>query len=461
VLVYGHKEPAMLVAMLAAARVGRPYVPADVAVPGARLARMAERARPTACLAARPLPEELAAWLAEAGVACVRLDALGVPAGAVAWAATADASPVPRGTAYVMFTSGTTGEPKGVPIPWSALEHFAEWLLATLQPRPHEEVVLNQAPFSFDLSVMDLCLALRSGGALFSVSHDMVAQPRELFSALAASQLTLWVSTPSFARFCVAEPRFGEAMLPHLRRFVFCGETLPPNLVADLGRRFPRAEVWNTYGPTETTVAVTAVRLDPRGVEDGPLPVGRVAPGMRIAVVDEALRPVPDGTWGEVLIAGPQVSPGYLAAPGEAVPGAERFVTLQATGERAYRTGDRGRWQGDLLYLAGRLDRQVKVRGYRIELDEVAAHLEALPGVAEAAVIAVPPEAPAYLVAFVATAEMPADQAEAFRRGEALREALRTRLPGYAVPRVVRFLPRLPLTARGKVDYRALEALAR
>lgn len=470
VLVWGHKQPAMPVAFLACALAGRPYVPADAAFPPARVARIARAAGATSCLAAAALPAELETALRAEGLDPVPLGPDGVAPAAAA--PRAGPAPVAAGseTAYILFTSGSSGDPKGVPIPWTALRHFTTWLLAEQGPRAGAEVVLNQAPFSFDLSVLDLYLSLLCGGTLFSVSADMVAAPRRLFAALGGSDLTVWVSTPSFARFCLSEPTFDAGLLPGLRRLLFCGETLPPGLARELLRRFPRAEVWNTYGPTEATVAVTSIRVSAdMAARDEPLPVGRAADGLRVWVAGPDLAARPEGTPGEIIIAGPQVAPGYLCPPagsGVAAPPPDRFVEF--AGERCYRTGDAGVLRAGLLYYTGRLDRQVKIRGYRLELDEIETHLRRLPGVSEAAVLVVERGGFAdHLAAFVVcpgdpasdgAAGLPADPAAAFARGQALRAALGRTLPAYAVPRSVHLLPSLPLTPNGKLDRRALEA---
>jgi len=450
----------MLVGLLACAHLARPYVPVDVSAPTSRVARVAALAGVRAAVAARALPTDLA----------TTLDHLGVPV----LAAPADAAAVlapeveggPPGAAdpwaYVMFTSGSTGEPKGVPIRRSAVDHFAEWLLAEQRPRPGAEVVLHQAPFSFDLSLMDLCLALGSGGTLFAVTRELVADPRALFAALGGSRLTIWVSTPSFARLVLAEPRFGEAMLPELRRFVFCGEPLAPAIASALLQRFPRAEVWNTYGPTEATVAVTSIRVTAAMALAGtPLPVGHPAPGCRVWVSRPDLAPVADGERGEIVIAGPQVSPGYLE--GSATGSATCFCDLPPTlgGGRGYRTGDSGYLAEGLLYCEGRLDRQVKLHGYRLEPEEIEQRLRGLPGVDDAAVVVVMRGgAPDHLAAFAAMAAVgDSDPADEFARGRALRTGLGQSLPSYALPRVIRVLTALPLTPNGKVDRRALESM--
>jgi D-alanine--poly(phosphoribitol) ligase subunit 1 len=434
---------------------------------------IARRAGAGAALLAAEAPAELASGLAAAGAVVVagaapagrgRLPGAGRPG------AGDGAQP-----AYVMFTSGSTGQPKGVPVPRSAVRHFAAWIGevaagrdpgAPPVPGPAAapaDVVLCQAPFSFDLSVMSLCLALGRGGTLFLVGRREVADPPALFSALRSSGLTVWVSTPSFARFCLAEPSFAEPMLPRLRRFLFCGEALPAATARRLLERFPRAEVWNTYGPTEATVAVTAVRLTPALLAGGdPLPVGRPAPGVRVWVApepgDAAADPLPEGEPGEIVIAGPQLAGPYLAPAASG-----GFVRLPAAagGERAYRSGDAGVVRAGLLYCLGRLDRQVKLHGYRLELEEIEHHLRRLPGVGDAAALLVSRRGiPDHLVALVSP-EAPATAAAQGDPSPAWRAELARHLPSYALPRLIRVVePRdWPLTANGKVDRAALERM--
>jgi D-alanine--poly(phosphoribitol) ligase subunit 1 len=459
VLVYGHKQPAMVVAIVAALRLGRPYVPVDLSAPAARISRMLEAARPTDVVLAQEPPAALVEELATRGIRTIALDPLaaGLTGAPRAGDLPAQDSDCP---AYIVFTSGTTGYPKGVPIPSGALRHFADWLLATHPFVAGGEVFLNQAPLSFDLSVMDLYGALLTGGTLFAITRDELVDPRRLFRRLDGAPLTTWVSTPSFARFCLAEPRFAQDMLPGMRRFLFCGETLPVGVARELLARFPRAEVWNMYGPTETTVAVTAVRVtDAMVASDRPLPVGQAAPGTEVWIADPAdpRRRLASGERGEIVIAGPQVAAGYLP-PADAAP--NPFFTLP-DGRRAYRTGDLGAIDphDGSVACGGRLDGQIKLHGYRLELEEIEAHLRAVPGVGDGAVLAIERDGrPDHLVAVVVGA---ADDPSSLPAGgqpltQLVRDALAESLPDYALPRLVRRVPALPLTSNGKVDRRAL-----
>ncbi len=245
-VVLGHKEPELLIAYLGVIKSGRAYVPVDTAVPPQRIERIAAASGAPLTLT----PEKIA-----------ELSDGQEPA--PPWRLETDDH------YYIMFTSGSTGEPKGVPITYGCLQSFLRWMLAEHPFEEGREVFLNVVPYSFDVSLMDTYPALVTGGTVTSVTKAEVANPRKLYELLAASGLTTWVSTPSFAQMCLVEPTFNQGMLPGLGRFLFCGETLAPEVASQLLDRFPAAEVWNTYGPTEATVATSSLRItlrDPRSV---------------------------------------------------------------------------------------------------------------------------------------------------------------------------------------------------
>jgi D-alanine--poly(phosphoribitol) ligase subunit 1 len=428
IAVLGHREPEMLVAFLGAVKSGRPYVPIDTALPQTRTDQIVVSSRAAFVLT----PDQ------------IRQYSSGELRG----------SPMPvekNDPFYILFTSGSTGDPKGVIITLACLEHFLSWMLAEQQFSEHGEVFLNQAPFSFDLSVMDLYCGLATGGTLFSISRDLIENPKKLYSALANSGVTTWVSTPSFAHMCLVEDNFAEAMLPRVRRFLFCGETLAPQTAAQLLARFPQAQVWNMYGPTEATVATTSIQVDAAMLEKcSPLPVGRVMPGTKISVVDENGGEVFANGRGEIIIAGPNVSPGYVGRPDLT---ARAFFDYR--GLRAYKTGDLGRFCDSLLFFEGRIDQQIKLSGYRIELGDVEANLRALPTVRDAVVIPVIKSGAAQsLIAFVTLAAR--NETSDFKLAHNLRSQLGERLPMYMLPRKFVFLDAFPMTANGKVDRTAL-----
>jgi len=424
IAVLGHREPEMLIAFLGTVKSRRPYVPLDTVLPRQRIDKILAISRPALLLT----PENVA-----------RLSC--------------GATPAPETRAqwddpfYILFTSGSTGEPKGVIITLGCLEHFVRWMLEEQKFVPLGETFLNTAPFSFDLSVMDLYCSLATGGTLFSVGRDLVANPKMLYRALGNSGATTWVSTPSFAQMCLVEGKFSEEMLPRIRRFLFCGETLAAQTAARLLERFPRAQVWNMYGPTEATVATTSVSIDLSILEKySAAPVGRPTPGTDVFVVNDAGETLPAQERGEIVIAGPNVSSGYLRRP---------ELTAAAFFEhgdrRAYRTGDQGRFRDGLLFFEGRMDSQLKISGYRIEVGDVEANLLALPSVRDAVVTPVIKNGAAQsLAAFVVLSSR--IEVSHFELTQSLRRQLAQRLPVYMLPRKFVFLDAFPLTANGKAD---------
>ncbi len=429
IAVLGHREPEILIAFLGAVKSHRPYVPLDTVLPQQRIDKILAISRPSLLLT----PEDVA-----------RLSSV------------AASGPTTRARRddpfYILFTSGSTGEPKGVVITLGCLEHFVGWMLEEQKFVPLGETFLNTAPFSFDLSVMDLYCSLATGGTLFSIGRDLVANPKMLYRALGNSGATTWVSTPSFAQMCLVEEKFAEGMLPCVRRFLFCGETLAAQTTVRLLERFPRSQVWNMYGPTEATVATTSVQIDLSILERySALPVGRAMPGTDVLVVNEAGETLPANERGEIVIAGPNVSQGYLGRPELTA-----AAFFEHCDRRAYRTGDQGEFRDGLLFFEGRMDSQLKLSGYRIEVGDVEANLLALPSVRDAVVTPVIKNGAAQsLAAFVVLGSQ--IDASHFDLTQSLRRQLAERLPVYMLPRKFVFLDAFPLTANGKAD-RALLA---
>ena len=430
VAVLGHKQPEMLLAFLGAVKAGHPYIPIDNSLPAQRVQTILETAKAVYLLT----PEKVRDLLSDD--AAIGAFSPRPPAADCAW--------------YVIFTSGSTGNPKGVVITSGCLESFIDWTLAEQHFTEAGEVFLNQAPFSFDLSVMDLYSSLVTGGTLFSLTREVIAEPKLLHGTLAAAGVTVWVSTPSFAQLCLVEPGFSALALPGARKFWFCGETLAPEVAANLLERFPHAEVWNTYGPTEATVATTSVQVDQDVLARyNPLPVGRPKPDCRIVVQGEG--GLADALErGEIVIAGPNVSPGYLNRPDLT---GQAFYRLD--GLPAYRTGDTGHYQDGLLFFDGRIDFQIKLHGYRIEIGDIESHLRALADVQDAAVIPLTKNGRIdYLAAYVILRRRA--PGSDFEIARSLKRRLGEGLPDYMIPRKFVFLAQFPMTPNGKTDRRKL-----
>lgn len=430
--VVGHKEPEMLVAFLAAVKSGHPYIPIDISIPAHRIEKILEISQAFVCLT----PDKVKAQLAD-----LRSQE----------PAFTPHTRRPEDPWYIIYTSGSTGEPKGVVITTACLESFVQWMVTEQRPGEQQEVYLNQAPFSFDLSVMDLYMSLASGGTLYSITKAQIGEPSQLFIALARSNITIWVSTPSFAQMCLTEPTFSELMLPGLHKFLFCGETLPPDVAASLIQRFPAAEVWNTYGPTETTCATSSLQITSSVLSQyNPLPVGYPKPDCQIFIANGDGLPSDEQVRGEIIIAGPNVSPGYLNEPA-----LTKRAFFTHAGQRAYRTGDLGHFKHGLLFFDGRRDNQIKLHGYRIELGDIESNLLALSSVQDAVVIlSLKNGSPKYLAAFVILKDPPSEIDFEFTRQ--FKRMLGLQIPAYMLPRKFVFLDKFPMTVNGKVDRRKL-----
>ncbi|HEY2291009.1 MAG TPA: amino acid adenylation domain-containing protein [Thermoanaerobaculia bacterium] len=357
----------------------------------------------------------------------------------------------PGQLAYVIYTSGSTGVPKGVEVTHGNVARLVTGA-ADYAPLGPGETLLQVCNVAFDVSTFEIWVPLLNGGrvAVFPGRPEL----DELARAIVRHGVsTLWLTTGLFHQ--MVEERL-EALRP-LRRLLAGGDALAPAPVRRALAGLPGCTLIDGYGPTENTAFTTRHVMTSAGLADERLaatvPIGRPLRGTTVHVLDESLRPVPVGVWGELCTGGEGVARGYLARPALT---AERFVPDPwGEGGRLYRTGDVVRWRPDgLLEFLGRRDGQVKIRGFRVELGEIEAALAAVPGVREAVVLArsdrsdrsVGSPADRRLVAYV-TGDATAEE---------LRQSLRERLPDSMIPAAFVFLDRLPLTPSGKVDRRAL-----
>ena len=445
VVIYGHKDPVMIVSFIGSLLSGRGYCPVDISVPGDRVKGIIDNLSPELIVCAG---EE---YESEKSLSYERL--LEITGGGKE-NISEDRSISGSDVCYIIYTSGSTGTPKGVQITGDCLDNFIHWgmTLGSGISENERPVFLNQAPFSFDLSVMDLYLSLYSGGKLHVLPKKVQGDMKMLMESLKDSGANIWVSTPSFAEVCLSDDSFGRNLLPEMNRFLFCGETLPVSVVRKLHDRFPGSEVVNTYGPTESTVAVTDILCTPEVCDTyDPLPVGSIKPGSRLLIRGEQGQSLPEGESGEIVILGDSVSIGYRNLPEQT-----EKAFFEEDGIRGYRTGDKGYLKDGQLFYQGRIDLQIKLHGYRIELEDVENNLMKLRGVERAAVIPIEKEGKIVsLTAFIIPEEMPESS---FKAGQALRAEARSFLPEYMIPKKFVFLEELPMTNNGKADRRALLA---
>lgn len=464
VVVYGHKRPEMLVGFLACVRSGRAYCPVDVNMPADRIATIVSMTECPVMLATEPADDMPARvldidWMQ--GVAKDESRAI------IDLAKRA----VAKDVLYIIFTSGSSGTPKGVQITQDNVNGYLNWfrkLTVTADGNSEAGIYLNQAPYSFDLSVMDLYNALTTGSTIWSVDKELQSEIPTLLEYLKEGNITHWVSTPSFADVCLSDKRFCGEEYSTIVKFLFCGETLGRNTAAQLLERFPKAEVYNTYGPTEATVCVSWVEITNEVLQQGgPLPVGRAGEGLEIRIEPGDNPDMQEG-HGEIVLCGRTVSPGYF----KDVEKTEKVFadvntddailegTNAAKGRmRTYRTGDEGFLdENNMLHYVGRLDQQIKLDGYRIELGDIESNLMKLDGVSSAAVVPVyKGEKIRHLAAFVVMEDNDREWGYSDRRN--IRQGLQETLPDYMVPRKVSFVAHLPMTNNGKVDKKKLEGM--
>ena len=330
----------------------------------------------------------------------------------------------PERPAYRIYTSGTTGSPKGIEVSCGNVENFLQWFMAIpaiMEEKPCS--VLNQAAFSFDLSVAEIYYSMFTGARLTVIERGLWHDFPKLFQRIRGSRAELAVFTPAFAELCLCDSSFGRELLPELRVIFFCGEVLKPQTAAKLFRRFPGVRIINAYGPTECCCAVTAAEITP-DMTDKPLPVGEMSHTAGEVRVEN----------GEIVIYGGSVAR-YV--------GSYRGGFCDTDRGRCFHTGDGGYIEGGRLYFTGRLDRQVKIMGYRIEPEDIENNLLRIPGVLQAVVSVSNRGSRISLSAEVRTVGEVSP--------EKIRRGLSELVPEYMIPGRIAIVQELPVSANGKL----------
>jgi amino acid adenylation domain-containing protein len=465
------KSATAVATFIAVLKAGCAYVPLDPDGPNVRTAEMLRQCEPRVLLAGgcdasvvehlvskNASDNMLVGWLGDGhppeGTALTDADVEDAP----------DEEPpnavAPDDLAYILFTSGTTGKPKGVPITHANVRAFIEWAVSYFELGPDDRLS-GHAALTFDLSTFDIYATFAAGAELHHVPKRALLIPHEIAALIEERRLTLWVSVPSqlaqVARFNALAGRD----LSSLRHVAWCGDVLPPPVLMHWKERLPAVVFTNLYGPTEATVASSYFRVPDDYTEaDGAIPIGFACPGESLHVLDENLQPTRDDEIGDIYIGGVGLSPGYWRKPDRT-----RLAFLQALPQngngngrahRLYKTGDRGRRRRDgAVVFLGRADSQIKTGGYRVEPAEVEQAICKLREIAACAVVPV-------MVGDIAgnaigCAYVPKNGTP-IRTGD-LKKLLADDLPSYMVPTRWLVLSELPTDGRGKIDRPRLQAL--
>ena len=433
VAIAAERSPQLLIGLLAIIKAGGAYVPLDPDYPAERLAYMLKDSGVQLLLTQTALLPQLPS--AE-GVCVIAMDSLHLDS----WPTQAPGLHLHGDNlAYVIYTSGSTGQPKGVGNTHGALAERLQWMQATYQLN-ETDVLMQKAPISFDVSVWECFWPLITGCRLVLAGPGEHRDPHRIAQLVQEHGVTTLHFVPPLLQLFIDEPLVAECT--SLRRLFSGGEALPAELRNRVLARLPAVQLHNRYGPTETAINVTHWQC---AASDGERsPIGRPLGNVICRVLDEQLNPLPAGVPGELCIGGIGLARGYLGRTGLT---AERFVAdpLGAAGTRLYRTGDRARWNADgVLEYLGRLDQQVKLRGFRVEPEEIEARLLALAGIAQAVVLV----RDAQLIGYY-TADTELDE-------QTVKISLAAELPEYMVPALLMRLDAMPLSPSGKLDRRAL-----
>jgi amino acid adenylation domain-containing protein len=460
------KSAESIAALYGVLKAGGVYVPFDPSSPGSRIAYIARDAGiRVVCTSAARLAnlEEVRKAGAPITTAIVLDDRTSTSGGGVEVldAGTVDAAGgapfevrrIAEDLAYILYTSGSTGNPKGVMLSHRAALAFVEWAVDTFRITSADRLS-SHAPLHFDLSIFDLFAAAAAAAPVVLVPSATSRFPVEVRRFMERERITIWYSVPSVLSMLALRGGLDSAGPLALRLVLFAGEVFPTKHLRELMRLLPGVEYWNLYGPTETNVCTAYEVRELAAGSDDPIPIGRAIDGDETFVVDESGKLASPGDVGVLYVRGGTVMSGYWNDPDRTARTLAASPLHAPLPDLAFCTGDLVRERADGNYdFLGRRDLQIKSRGYRIELGEIETALQSHDSVIEAVVVAVPDEmVGSRLHAFAATRDRATDVM--------LIDACRSRLPAYMVPERVELLECLPKTSTGKVDRRALTELA-
>lgn len=449
IIIYGHKDDDILTSMIAALKTKKGYIPIDITFPKERVMDIIDEVEPEVIInfTEVDIQRENSLYLTKNTLKEVFSDYPSTPIDKKYWVDKDD-------LCYILFTSGSTGKPKGVQITRRNIESFVNWFSPQCLVNEEDCIFMNQISYSFDVSVISIYIGLTYGKTLFVLDKTMSENYSQLFSYMKKSNVKLWISTPSFAEICIQDDSFNKELLPNLKTMIFAGEVLSKELINTLKSRFGNIKIINGYGPTEATVLITATEITDEMLKDNrSIPIGYPIDNCDLKIVDENDTEVQEGEKGQLIVAGESVSIGYFNR--KDITEKCFYYPKWSKGALAYKTGDLCYRIGDLIYYCGRMDFQVKLHGYRIELEDIESNLRKIPLIRNAVVLPiVKDDKIAYLSAAVILKEK--SELSNLKTSLLIKEELKKSIPSYMVPRKIQVVEAFPINTNGKVDRKKL-----
>ena len=420
VVCVGHKEIEILAAFLACSFAGITYIPIDESIPQERLEYIINDTKPMLVLTKDIITDIINEELIEDVELNIKIKAEDVY--------------------YIIYTSGSTGKPKGVEITYLNLESFVRWFVTVI---PKENIrVLNQALFSFDLSVADIYFSLYTASTLCITETSFMENAVELYNEIKSLNVDVTIMTPSYANLLLTDKCFNKELLPNLATMYFCGETLTRKTIDRLKERFEGIKIINSYGPTECTVAITSV--DVTNIKEKVVPVGIIKSDVEVHILDEDMQET--AGVGEIVIVGNSVGKGYLNI------NTDSFFNYN--GKYAYKTGDIGYIKDGMLYFEARKDSQIKYLGHRIELEDITNNILNVDDV-ENVITFTKKNEEKVVTKIIYCVKL---KQESKVGAKEITKVLREKLPNYMIPKI-KIVDEFMLNANGKIDKKHMEGI--